>query len=185
MRSAARVEPDERRLLEAARAGDREACADLIRRHYRGVYAFLARAAGDAHLAEDLTQETFAAAWTAIGGFEGRSAVSTWLYRIAYAKLVDAKRRERRDEAAMARVAPATDERPRAYAAAVEGERAAAVEAALGRLGPDDRSVIALHYFQGLSLGDMAEVLGEPVGTVKWRTSRALAALKVLLDGKV
>jgi DNA-directed RNA polymerase specialized sigma24 family protein len=84
----------EQELLDRIRRGDRAAREELVVDYYRRVYAMLAHLAGDVHLAEDLTQETFAAALAGVERFSGRSTLVTWLYRIAYHKLVDAKRRE-------------------------------------------------------------------------------------------
>ena len=81
------------------RAGRREACARLIHEHYPAIYRFLFHLTHDGPEAEDLTQETFAAAWEKIGAFEGRSAFATWLHRIAYGKFVDARRAGRRSAA--------------------------------------------------------------------------------------
>src|SRR4051812_16243144 len=73
--------------------------AELVRAHYQGVYRFLAHLTRDVHKAEDLTQETFAAAWRNWASFQGKSAWATWLHRIAYTKFIDAQRAERRGAA--------------------------------------------------------------------------------------
>src|ERR1700688_1553281 len=90
------TEPDDQRLLSQVRAGRPEACTELGRRHYQAVYRFLVRLTRNVHRAEDLTQETFAAAWEKIGTFESRATLATWLHRIAYTKFIDAQRAERR-----------------------------------------------------------------------------------------
>src|SRR5436309_8441585 len=90
------AEPDDQRLLHNLRAGRPEACAELVRGHYQTVYRFLAHLTRDVHQAEDLTQETFAAAWEKIATFRGRSTLATWLHRIAYTKFIDARRTQRR-----------------------------------------------------------------------------------------
>src|SRR3954466_501902 len=83
-------------LARRVRGGDRAACNELVHAHHAALYRFLLHLARDAHAAEDLTQETFAAAWRNIGGFRGRASLSTWLHRIAYTKFVDWNRRSRR-----------------------------------------------------------------------------------------
>ena len=94
-RPAARC--SERELLEALAAGDRDAGSELVDRTYRGVWAALYRfTGGDAELASDLTQETYRRAWAAISSFEGRSALATWLYRIAQSTFLNHVRRPRR-----------------------------------------------------------------------------------------
>ena len=84
------TEPDDQRLVNDLRAGRRDACAELVRAHYQAVYRFLVHLTRDVHRAEDLTQETFAAAWEKRATFEGRSTPATWLHRIAYTKFIDA-----------------------------------------------------------------------------------------------
>ena len=178
----------ERRLLKAIRAGSQEACADLVRTHYAAIYGFLLHLSGQVSTAEDLTQETFAAAWASIGSFRGRASLKTWLYKIAYGKFVDLKRRVKSHRAATEHlqnnarssvgVRGPMDE-------AMTKERSTRVYAAVQELNTDEREVIVLHYFQGLSFREMAAVLDDPAGTVKWRTSRALGQLKMALDGRV
>ena len=90
------TELDERRQWQALRAGHPDACAELVRANYQPVYRFLVHLTRNVHEAEDLTQETFAAAWQRIGSFEGRATPTTWLYRIAYSKFIDARRSQRR-----------------------------------------------------------------------------------------
>ena len=152
------------------------------------IYGFLLHLSRQASTAEDLTQETFAAAWKAIGSFHGRSSFATWLHRIAYGKFIDFKRRDKRGQAVMEQLAdrqtsPTALRSPLAQAMANECSRH--IYEALQNLDPADREVIVLHYFQSLSFSQMATVLDEPLGTVKWRTSRALGQLKISLDGRI
>lgn len=176
----------ERELLGAIRAGQREACAELIRVHYERIYRLLVHLTRCAVLAEDLTQETFATAWEKIGDFEGRSSLGTWLHRIAYGKFVDARRAQRRRSAAAdkwaARDVHSVPAGPLEVAG--DGDEARHLRAALDRLNVPDREVLVLHYLQGLSYREMAEVLGEPAGTIKWRTSQALERLRTILTSE-
>jgi RNA polymerase sigma-70 factor (ECF subfamily) len=88
---------DERDLLRAIAAGDREAASELVERTYSSVYAALFRfTGGDEDLAADLTQETYRKAWAALPRFNGRSLFATWLYRIAYTTFLNHVRRPRR-----------------------------------------------------------------------------------------
>jgi RNA polymerase sigma-70 factor (ECF subfamily) len=176
---------DDPQLLRDLRAGRRDACAELIHHHYQRVYRFLVHLTRDEHQAEDLTQETFAAAWEKIATFVGHASLGTWLHRIAYTKFIDAQRRRRRTTDLLQRleipgVSPAD---PLATLAAADEVRH--LYRALHELVPDDRTVLVLHYLQGLSYREMATVLAEPAGTVKWRTSEALNHLRALLDEEV
>lgn len=173
----------ERRLIQQVRAGRRKACVSLVEANYARVYRFLLHMTGDTSLAEDLTQETFAAAWVKIGDFRGRGSVRTWLHRIAYSKFVDSHRARRRWLALSQRLAAQCTQRsdPGASERLVATEDSCCLHRAVQMLPEDGLLVVVLHYFQGMSFREMAEVLGEPPGTVKWRTSRALSRLRKLL----
>jgi RNA polymerase sigma-70 factor (ECF subfamily) len=144
--------------------------------------------AADTSLAEELTQETFASAWADLGGYRRRASLGTWLRRIAYRKFIDSRRGLKRDAALLAKLTEGRqNERqtsdPLSRVAADEHSRL--LYEAILALGSSERAVIVLHYIQGLSFRQMAKVLAEPVGTVKWRTSRALRKLKAYLTGRV
>ena len=176
------TERADRELLEGVRAGRPEACARLIHEHYGAVYRFLFHLTRHGAEAEDLTQETFAAAWEKVAAFEGRSALGTWLHRIAYGKFVDARRAGRRSAALAERLrtreVPAP---PCPQAGAENDDEARRLYGVLDRIDPAERVLLVLHYFQGLSYREMADVTGEPAGTVKWRTSLALGRVRALL----
>jgi RNA polymerase sigma-70 factor (ECF subfamily) len=133
------------------------------------------------HRAEDLTQETFVTAWERIDTFQGRSTLATWVHRIAYSKLIDSQRTERRNASIrqMHATSPVAANDP--LQTAMADDEASRLHRALDELDAADRAVLVLHYVQGLSYREMAVVFDEPTGTVKWRTSRALNALRILL----
>lgn len=84
----------ETKLVNAAKLGDRDAAEQLVERTYSAVYAALYRMChGDAELAADLTQDTYRKAWESLVGFDCRSKLSTWLYRIAYTTFLNHVRR--------------------------------------------------------------------------------------------
>jgi RNA polymerase sigma-70 factor (ECF subfamily) len=170
------------RLLAEIRSGRREACAALIHAHYQGVYRFLLHLTRDVALAEDLTQDTFATAWEKIGSFAGRSSLRTWLYRIAHSKLVDVRRRSRRGAEIHDQVgrSTASTESPGPLDAIIASDQERHLYEQLQRLEPEDRTVLVLHYLQGLSYRDLAGVVDEPVNTVKWRVREALEQLRAL-----
>ncbi len=163
-------------ILDKVRAGNRQACTELVREHYGPIFRFLANLTGDSNSAEDLTQETFASVWVNIGKFENRSSLRTWIYRIAYNKFADARRRLRRRELERARETPPVTISP--LNQLIVDERSQFLSQVVRRLDEENLTVIVLHYFQGLSFRQMAEVLGEPEGTVKWRTNQALKKIK-------
>lgn len=179
------TEPEEQRALDDLRAGRPEACAALVRAHYAAVYRFLVHLTRDVHQAEDLTQETFAAAWRKVGTFRGDAAPGTWLCRIAYTKFIDSRRAEGRARAMRRRVSPARASPGDPLDAVAADDEARRLYQALHALEAPERAVLTLHYLQGRSYREMAAVLGEPTGTVKWRTAEAVRRLRAVLGEEV
>jgi len=182
------ADPMEAELLESARTGDRGAFGKLMRAHQRRVFACALHMLGDAGEAEDAAQETFLRAYRAIAKFDGRSELSTWLYRICINVSLNALRRRRRTEAhdlADPRV-------PEPQADPVQGQtdprrsvEAAQFYALLARavdtLSPSLRAAVVLVCIQGLAHKEAAEVLGCPEGTVAWRIHEARGRLREVL----
>lgn len=175
----------ERRIFSALREGRREAYEAVIDAHYGSVYRFLVFLTREAPLAEDLTQEVFAAAWRALGGFDGRASIRTWLYRIAYNAFIDAQRRRARQAVCAEAVGQhCADDTCDPVSELVAAEDVAHIRETLETLDADDRTVLVLHYVEGLSYREMAGVLDRPSGTVKWLTGRALDRLRQRLTGR-
>lgn len=173
----------DRDLVEQVRYGDREAFTELYRRFSGMVYNLALRMAGDRETAEDLSQEVFLRIHRHLGGFRGRSSVKTWIYRVAVntcrSRLARRGRRSRVvravDEEVLARV-PAGEAGPEANAS--ERERRRRLEAALAELPMTFRSAVVLRDVEGLSYGEIAEVLGVRLGTVRSRIARGRARLE-------
>lgn len=158
----------------------------VIDAYYGSVYRFLLFLGRDPYFAEDLTQEVFASAWRGIGTFRGRSSIRTWLHRIAYHAFLDARRRRERDKTVVGALSSddcGSAEDP--LSGIVAGESLSQLSRAMTELDVEERTALLLHYSDGLSYREMAEVLGRPDGTLKWITSRALEKLRTLLAGKV
>jgi len=176
----------ERVLIKRILAGNREACAELVEQHHARIYRLLAHLCRDAHLAEDLTQESFLAAWTKLAGFNAKSSLSTWLHKIAYRKFIDAVRRNERVVATRTDVPidQVQSTTPDPGHSALLQDESQRLYRSLDRLEPAQRDVVVLHYLQGLSYQEMADVLDQPTGTVKWRTREALEKLRDVLESK-
>jgi RNA polymerase sigma-70 factor, ECF subfamily len=172
---------NDRRLLKSLRSGRSEAYAELVNGHYQSVYRFLLHMIRDLHCAEDLTQETFTTAWERIDTFKGRSTLATWLHRIAYTKFIDGQRTQRRDATIRDRHSSSSVAANDPFETAMAVDEARRLHRALDQLDSGERAVLVLHYLQGLSYREMAAVLDEPTGTVKWRTSEALNVLRTML----
>jgi RNA polymerase sigma-70 factor (ECF subfamily) len=154
---------------------DRHAFATLVRRHQSPVRALLRRlTCGDIGAADDLAQETFLAAYRSLDRFRGDAKVSTWLYRIAYNRWIDA-RRVKRDEAAF------LDERAPGQDVMTPIERRADLERAMAVLRPDERAALALTYGADATHEEAAAILECPVGTLKTHVMSAKQKLRAAL----
>jgi RNA polymerase sigma-70 factor, ECF subfamily len=167
----------ERRLIQRAKTGDAQACAQIVRDNYAAVYRLLAHLTRDTHRAEDLCQETFAAAWAKIDSFNGQSSIATWLHAIAYRKFLDWLRAQKREPAEQL----SRDEELNPLASLFADEDAKSLHAALDSVDPPHREVLVLHYLLGFSYQEMAAILEQPIGTMKWRTSVALEQMREIL----
>jgi RNA polymerase sigma-70 factor (ECF subfamily) len=175
----------ERRVLKALREGRREAYEDIIDTHYASIYRLLLFLTRDVSLAEDMTQEVFASAWAAIEGFRGDASVKTWLRRIAYHLYLDGQRRRRRDTA----LAGTMGESDSGVAVdplfrIMTDEHLGRMYRAMESLADQERAILLLHYLDGLSYREMAQVLHQPAGTLKWLTHDALEKLRAQVIGK-
>ena len=130
--------------------------------------------------ARDAAQQTFVAAWRGLPRLRDSDRFDAWLQRIAVNEsrmAVRARRRRRVREIPASHLAQAAE--PTSELS--DGTRLAA---ALDRLTPDQRAILALHHLDGRSVVDIADVLGIPAGTVKSRLFTARRALGAALDGE-
>jgi RNA polymerase sigma-70 factor (ECF subfamily) len=167
---------EERELLARIRAGERAAAEALVDANYRRIYAYLCRCSGDPAGAEDLTQETFRKAWSALAGFDGRSSISTWLHRIAYTTFLNSIRGPRPvplpdDPPPLPDPAPGADE--------VVGRREeeSALRRAVLALPEALRFTVTARYWGEMSVSEIAAVEKITVVAVRKRLAKALALL--------
>ena len=172
-------------LVARSVAGDTDSFNELVRRWDRPIYALAYRQIGREEDARDVCQETFLRAYRALGGFRGQAKFSSWLYRIALNLCRDWLRRERR--APMVQVPEDVDVADLVAARApVESfeEHVArralgrAVRRALARLPEEQRTVIVLKEYHGLTFQEIAELVGCPLSTVKTRLYQGLVVLR-------
>jgi len=169
---------EDRALARAAARGDRRSLELLLDRHADRVHAVCRRVVGHPEDALDATQEALVAITRGIASFDGRSAFTTWLYRVATNAALDEVRRRGR------RPVP-VDELPEPdnQSSGLE-ERVGArldLDAALARLPEDFRVAVVLRDLCDLDYAEIAEVLDVPPGTVRSRIARGRAALSELL----
>ena len=173
---------DDRALIDAVRAGDREAFGILVDRETRSVYRACLRILGRPHDAEDVTQESFIAAFRAIRTYRGDGSMRGWLLRIA-TRLAFRRLAQRRPSADLSSVAEPVladaSAEPARMVVAIESQRA--VRDAVASLPEPYREVVALRFFADLSLGEVAEATGRPLNTVKTHLRRGLERLRPVL----
>jgi len=171
---------DEALVLLAARS-EESALAELYDRYGRTAYGLALRILRDRALAEDAVQEAFLTVWRTASKFvPERGKASTWILTLAHRRAVDAVRREERRRA---------DSLERAPEPSVEGVDEDAwlrlqrerVQEALKRLPDAQREALELAYYGGLSQSELAERLGQPLGTIKSRMFGGLSRLRELL----
>ena len=127
---------------------------------------------GDPFEASDVMQDTFLEIWRAASRFEGRSAPRTWMFGIARNKAIDRMRRGSR-EVITEPDDSTPDDAPNPEAVVAAASDAARIRECMGRLSDSHRSAIHLAFWRELPYGEIAEIEGVPVGTVKTRILHA------------
>lgn len=175
--------PTDADLIQRVAVGDANAFEVLYHRYVRSVFGLALRRLGDRMRAEDAVQETFAAVWRSARTFRpDRGPGAPWLYAVARNAIVDRARGRHEPPGEVPETAsaePGPDER--AEAAYISWR----VHRALSGLPPNERDVLELAYYGGLSQSEVADFLGIPLGTVKTRTRAALHRLADVLEGEL
>lgn len=166
-------------LVASAREGDAAAFERLVRANIDAVYGHALRFFGDPASAEDAVQEVFIKVYRSLDTFDGRSAFSTWLFRITRNVCLDMFRAGRRRPVPIDPVDAVPIPAPGDMSELVVTR--AAVESAMAALAPEDRDALSAIALFDLSYEDAATALGVPVGTVKSRVFRARKTLVAVL----
>jgi RNA polymerase sigma-70 factor, ECF subfamily len=172
---------DEALVLLAARS-EESALAELYDRYGRTAYGLALRILRDPALAEDAVQEAFLAVWRTASRFVPEKAkASTWILTLAHRRAVDIVRREQRRRAETLDRAPepAVDGVDEDAWLRLQRER---VQATLRHLPDTQREALELAYYGGLSQSELAERLGQPLGTIKSRMFTGLSRMRELLE---
>jgi RNA polymerase sigma-70 factor, ECF subfamily len=178
---ASSLTPADEALIASIAKGDRQAMKFLFERHNVRVFRFIARLTGDRELAEDVVSDVFFDVWRTAGSFEGRCQVSTWLLSIARYKAF-AMLRKRGPEPLDSEFAEAIPD----LAGGPETAMNAAQERAILRrcltsLPGADRELLDLAYYHEKTMGEIAQIIGIPPGTVKSRLFAARRRVAELL----
>jgi len=177
-------------LIGRAADGDARALEVLYDRYSRVVFSFGLRIVGDPQLAEELLQEVFFRAWQQGGSFRSsKGSFITWLLSITHNMAIDEVRKRRR------RPQKADSEDPETVLAGVPdsgpdvedevwlGALRDTIEGAMASLPSAQRQAIEMAYFRGLTQREIAEQLGEPLGTIKTRMRLGMQKLRDQLEG--
>ncbi len=168
-------------LLAAAARGEEAAWREVVERYGRRVYALAKSRCRRADVAEEVTQSVFVTVAEKLGrgGYVERGRFESWLFRVTMNRVRDEMRRQKRQaapEPTEGVEGPAEVREPSPWSGAL-----ASLRSALEGLGDADREVIELRHHAGMSFKAMAELLGEPIGTLLARHHRALRKIKDLM----
>jgi RNA polymerase sigma-70 factor (ECF subfamily) len=176
---------DDEQLVAAAQRGSLEAFNHLVTRYERPAYGLAVRLLGDAAAAEDVTQESFLAAWSNLRSYRG-GVFKSWVMRIVANRCYDELRRRQRQPAGSLDELPSEPVVEWTLHAPAEGPDDAALRQELSRhlqisverLPIDQRAALVLSDIQGHTYEEIAVITGANLGTVKSRISRARARLR-------
>lgn len=182
---------DEKKWLKKAAAGSAEAFEQLVLKYQTAVYNLCLRMTGDPEDAADMTQESFLKAWRNLESFQGNSAFSTWLYRLASNTCLDHLRSVKRkpqlslvmeDEDGETQALDVPDSAPSPEEQVIALDEQSRLNDALQALDEDQRQILILRAVNGLSYTEIAEALQLKEGTVKSRLARARDQLRKKLQ---
>lgn len=174
----------DRELMARVKAGDETALADLYDRFAGTLNALALRVLRDSADAEEVVQEVFLHAWNRAATYDPtRSSVSTWLVLITRSRSIDRLRTRQVVDRThdQVRHQRKLHESPRASANVQDMDRRRRMHAALAGLPEEQRRVLELAYYGGMTQREIAEATGIPLGTVKTRTLLAMKKLRVEL----
>jgi len=168
-------------LVERAQGGDREAFDVLATASVGRLYALAHRITRDTDQAEDATQRTLIAIWEQLPSLRDVDRFEAWTYRLVVRFCLADARRHRR---AGVRQIPLDDVFSTGRDQMAEADLRDQLRRALADLTPEHRAVVVLHHYAGLPLGEIAEILGVPYGTVGSRMHHAKRALRAALGDR-
>jgi RNA polymerase sigma factor (sigma-70 family) len=169
-------------LVALAARSEQSALAELYDRIGRPAYGLALRILRDEALAEDAVQEAFLALWRTAGRFvPERGKASTWILTLVHRRAVDIVRREERRRADALEQSPEQESRVAVDEEAWLRLQRERVQDALRKLPDQQREAIELAYYGGFTQSELAERLGQPLGTIKSRMFGGLARLRELL----
>lgn len=182
----------DKELLALAAKGDRAAFGQIYDRYSKPLFSLAMRMLGESSEAEDVIQDVFIAIWNNAGSFDpNRAKLFTWAVTLTRNKAIDRLRTRKRRASIIERSSEDIADfslsagSPDSVEVAGRNERAGIVRKAFRMLPSEQRKPIELAYFKGMTQVEIAERLGEPLGTIKARIRRGLLRLRDGLEGQV
>jgi len=169
----------DRALVERAQRGDREAYEALARASARRLYLTAHRIVRDTDRADDAAQQALVAMWRELPSLRDPDRFEAWTYRLVVRFCLQESRRIRRTGVREIRIDETIPVSSNAYADADLRDQ---LERALRTLSLEHRTVVVLHHYAGLPLGEIAGIVGVPYGTVRSRLHHATTALRAAID---
>jgi RNA polymerase sigma-70 factor (ECF subfamily) len=172
---------DQRDLVERAGKGDHDAFAALVDESIARLDAAARLILRDPELARDAVQDALVRAWRSLPGLRDPDRFDAWLHRLTVHACLDLIRRRRR-RVIEVRLTPIHDHQISDLTAVVDDRDL--LDRAIRRLEPEARAMIVLRYYLGMSVPDIADALGIPLGTAKAKLHRSIAAMRPTVMGE-
>jgi RNA polymerase sigma-70 factor (ECF subfamily) len=174
-------------LVEQAARGDHEAFEALVRASSNRLFAIAYRILRDHHAAEDALQSALATIWDELPRLRDPERFDAWTYRLITRASVAQSKRDRRGGSIVRLLPDDADADPRSLVGTAGGDIDAVadrdqIERGFARLKPEQRAILVLQHYAGLSLAEIADVLGIPAGTAASRLHYATSALRAALE---
>ena len=169
------------RLIAGVASGDTASLEALYNQLAKSVYALAYSIVSNHAAAEDIMQDTFVRVWSAASSYTAKGFGKAWVFRIARNLALNHVTRNRTQS--MDEINEESGERFASQHSVEESTVAsAALEQAMMSLSANERQIITMHGLADMTLGEISELLGEPVGTIKWRHAQAMKKLRKALE---
>ena len=181
-------QPEDQHYIDAIINGDSKAFAVLVDRYKHMVFTLAMKILKNKEESEEVSQDVFVKVYQAIRTFKGDSKFSTWLYKIAYYRSLDYLKKQNRSLKTSSMDAEVEYHLPsieNTLDALEASERKKTIKRAIDKLAEDDAVVITLHYYEELSLKEIAKIMGIEANTVKVRLFRSRKRLAELLNKRL
>ena len=177
---------DENVLIRQALDGDQKAFEMLVREHQDRLFGGMTHVCGNAHDAEEVTQEAFIRAFIKLDSFQQNSQFFTWLYRIAFNIALSRKRRKRAkvslDQQREDLGSDVVDQSDAVDAAMIRNDQVTLVRTAMTQLSDQHRAILVLREMNEATYEEIAEILELSIGTVRSRLNRARKQLRLAIE---